>query len=214
MPYAAYQHHPTIYDTCPTCGGPKTKGALVCRKCKHDKAPSWATCACGTRIRAAYQQCRPCYDKEREAVRPTCVDCGTPTKRYAHEYAAERCWPCEVRRRRDQPVHVCSVDGCEAVHMAKGFCRNHYRQEFQSRRRTRAGGQLIQWLKTMPCQICGYARMKSEAARLTPGGPYRPGNVMALCVRCHREVDADITPAVTPPTADEILEWAASKGLV
>lgn len=26
------------------------------------------------------------------------------------------------------PVRLCSVDGCEALHVARGMCRNHYRQ--------------------------------------------------------------------------------------
>lgn len=202
------------YVTCPKCGGVKTRLAELCRSCSYEsRVKSWTTCAdCGKRIRHPATRCLTCYDADRAAKTPTCVDCGKPTKQYAYDYHAQRCWPCEVKQRRNKPVRYCTLEGCGKVHASKGLCRSHYQATFQ-RRRTRPGGQLIQWLKTMPCQICGYSLMKSEAARLIPGGPYRPGNVMALCVRCHREVDAGITPAVTPPTSDEILAWAASKGL-
>jgi hypothetical protein len=207
MAYATYLLADRVYETCSRCGGPKTKGALFCKKCKTDTAAAaWGACrSCGGRIRAAYEQCRSCYDKERIALRPTCVDCGQSTKQYAYDHFAQRCWTCEVKRRRSLGVQSCTVEDCVRVHMARGLCRNHYNQQHQRNRITRAGGLLIQSLKEWPCQLCGYSMMKCEAARLVPGGPYRPGNVMALCVRCHREVDAGLTPPPTPPTVEEIM---------
>jgi hypothetical protein len=186
------------------CGHRVTmKGVKRCRPCRNEFYGPNHCRDCGAEINRANERCRACYDKAR-GQKPLCVDCGQPTKQYASEYFAQRCWPCENKRRRSQPVRICTVEGCERVHQAKGLCRNHYNQTLQRRRAPSGRTVLINWLKDLPCQLCGYSKMKSEAARLVPGGPYRPGNVMALCVRCHREVDAGLTPPPTPLTAEEI----------
>lgn len=206
MTYAVYAHHHTIYDTCLGCGGQKTKGALVCRNCKSDRAPSWSACkTCGTRIRAAYKMCRPCYDKSRMASRPLCQDCGQPTKQYASDYFAKRCWECEVKARRSKPVRHCEVEGCNQPHQARGMCRMHYQLELRKLKPRYGKTKIALALKKFPCQVCGYHRLPARIHRLIPGGPYRVPNIVALCSRCHDEIHAGLTPPPPAMTEDEIL---------
>lgn len=183
MAYAMYKAAATIYDACPLCGGTKTKGALACRKCKSDRAASFINCGgCGARIRANYSLCRACYEASRAAVRPLCVDCGKPTKQYAHEYYAQRCWDCEVKRRRGEGPGA--------------------REAGQGR-----GNILKRLLAKFPCQICGYDRMPSEIHRPIPrgkGGMYTAGNMVAVCPRCHTEIERGLTPCPAPMTEEQI----------
>ncbi len=200
-----------IYRICPGCQGIKSPQAQMCRKCLTARAErTWNTCpGCGKRIRQPATQCRECYDKEREAVRPLCIDCGQPTKRYAAEYAATRCWPCEVKHRRDHVVRLCSVEGCQNPHMAKGYCRHHYNSLVVGRKRRsygqgHRGNQLAGWLSEMPCQVCGYDRLHSTLHRIDPPLGYRPGNMVAVCRNCHAEIEHGLIPCPMPYSADEI----------
>ncbi len=209
MTYGTYAANPTMYDQCPECGGKKTKGALFCRACKHDKAPTWKHCVCGKRIRANSNQCKECYDKERQAVKPLCVDCGKPTKRYSYQYHALRCWPCEVQRRRNHPLRLCEVDGCQNPHQAKGYCHYHYVKFVQGRNRPNYGGghrgnQTAGLLSQLPCQACGYSKMKSELHRIEPKLGYRAGNMVAVCSRCHDEIERGLTPCPVPLAEEQI----------
>lgn len=210
MTYAIYTNAASIYDQCPKCGGTKTRGALACRKCKSDKAPSFARCAsCGVRIRAAYTRCRACYDKARLSAKPMCMDCGSPVKQYSRTLFAKRCWPCEIARRRIREWKMCSVEGCQNPHKAKGFCGHHYATLVAGRKRRtygagHRGNQTAGLLSQIPCQVCGYSRMKSELHRIDASLGYRSGNMVAVCSRCHDEIERGLTPCPTPLAEPEI----------
>lgn len=201
----------TNSPVCPSCGGKKSYDSKLCRKCQGAQGKSHKPCpGCGTRIQSAATQCRACYDKARaeKAAKYLCVDCGQPTKQYASTRYAERCWPCEMQRRRERPKRPCSVDGCPRPHRAKGFCAVHYVQSYRPRPTGHfRGNRLRNILAYWPCQMCGYSDMPSDIHRLHPGsegGKYTPGNMVALCVRCHREVHRGMKPAPPAPTEEEI----------
>lgn len=218
MPRKAYASYAADHDyaPCPQCGGMKTRYAELCRSCSYEtRTKSWGQCSdCSKRIRLPAIRCIACYDRNREATKPLCVDCGKPTKQYAHAYHAERCWPCDVIRRRSQPKRPCSINGCQRPHAAKGFCQNHYSAQYQPRPRgALRGGRAKLLLATWPCQLCGYSRMNSDVHRITPGsegGRYTVGNMVSLCVRCHREVHRGLATAPIPPSEEEIRSYQPS----
>lgn len=204
------------YVSCPKCGGMKTRNAELCRSCSYEsRVKSWTACSeCGKRIRQPATRCIACYDAGRAAKTPICVDCGKPTKQYAHDYYAQRCWSCEVLRRQSQPKRTCSMSGCQEIHSGKGLCRNHYSAQYKPRPRgALRGGRAKILLADWPCQICGYSRMKSDVHRILPGaegGRYTVGNMVALCVRCHREVHRGLTATPNPPSDEEIRSFHPS----
>jgi hypothetical protein len=53
-------------------------------------------------------------------------------------------------------------------------------------------------VKAQPCLVCGYSRMPSEPHRIVAGGPYKPGNLVPVCARCHDEIERGITPCPPP----------------
>lgn len=194
---------------CPQCGGKKYYSSKLCRPCKDKQATYWHPCPdCGKTIQQGSTRCLDCYNTARQHRQPNCVDCGNPTKRYAATRAAKRCWACEMQRRRDRPKKPCSVDGCPRPHQAKGFCMVHYVQSYRPRPTGQfRGNRLRKILAFWPCQLCGYAGMPSDIHRLFPGaqgGLYTPGNMVALCVRCHREVHRGISHPPVAPTEEEI----------
>lgn len=183
------------------------KGVRQCRPCRT--ASLFHGCIdCGKKVHQARQRCEACYRTFCESKKPKCVDCGQPTKQYASEYFAERCWDCEVKRRRSTPERKCSVEGCGRKHTALGLCRSHYFIQHQQRQLgNHRGGALSRMLALWPCQLCGYSKMKSNIHRLVPGsqgGKYHAGNMVALCVRCHAEVHRGLTLPPQPPTEIEI----------
>lgn len=201
----------TNSPVCPTCGGKKSYDSKQCRGCQAADGRSHKPCpSCGKRIQSAATQCRECYDRGRteKAAQYLCADCRKPTKQYASTRFAERCWPCEMKRRRVLPKKSCSVNGCPRPHRAKGFCSAHYQRSYRPRPTGQfRGNRLKNILAYWPCQICGYDRMPSDIHRLTPGaegGTYIPGNIVALCVRCHREVHRGVTLPPAAPTEEEI----------
>jgi hypothetical protein len=168
---------------CPSCGGRKTHIAKLCRPCQGAQAKSFHPCpGCGKRIQRAAAQCRECYDKTRELKRYYCEDCGLPTKQYASTRYAKRCRPCHLLTQKAQG---------RQTRMTKGF------QTWGAKR----------VLAIWPCQLCGYSRMVSDVHRLvfgSQGGRYVIGNMVALCVRCHREVHRGLSEAPPAPTEEEI----------
>lgn|SRR3990167_7522679 len=167
-------------NPCPQCGNPKRKVADLCSNCNLDR-----------RKRAAEHPSKPCQD------------CGAPLG--DHGNRAARCWKCWMKVRRSQPVKACSVEGCKRPHKAKGYCIKHYQGRIAGKK-ARHGATGINSLfhsfaKLQPCQLCGYDKMPSHAHRLlagSEGGTYVPGNVSALCARCHDEVHRGITAAPAP----------------
>lgn len=196
--------------TCPRCGGKKSYDAMRCRACQGAEGKSHKPCPnCGTRIQRAATQCRSCYDKTRELKRYYCADCGQPTKQYASTRYAERCRACNTRYRRSLVPKACSVEGCPRPHQAKGLCPVHYAQAHQRRPKGLFRHSLPKtYLASWPCQLCGYDRVKSDVHRLHPGkdgGTYVPGNMVALCKRCHYEVHQGVTLPPPAPTEEEIV---------
>lgn len=197
---------------CPSCGGKKSYDSKLCRKCQGAQGKSRKPCpGCGTRIQSAATQCRACYDKARaeKAAKYLCADCGQPTKQYASTRYAERCMDCyRIYQAANRIQRPCSVDGCPRPHRAKGLCQVHYTKQYRPRPRGFfRGNRLKVILAYWPCQICGYSGMPSDIHRLIPGaegGTYDVGNIVALCVRCHREVHRGLTPPPAAPTEEEI----------
>lgn len=190
---------------CPSCGGRKTYSAKLCRSCQASEGRSFHPCIdCQARIQSSATRCRECYDKQRDLKRYYCADCGKPTKQYASTRYAERCRECDTKHRRYRDKKPCSVDGCLRIHQAKGFCMVHYQATYRKQSRGKGIGAIPRKLLALwPCQICGYARLSSAIHRLNPGakgGAYVPGNMVALCANCHREVHAGVT---APPEAPD-----------
>src|SRR3990167_6436681 len=151
---------------------------------------------CGKGILPEYTRCFDCQRKGPNAR--FCLDCGTRLSHASHKETT-RCWPCWTKARNPYGP-ICTTDGCDQQHFAKGLCNGHYMTMRARSKRTGHGRYFLKWVALQPCQLCNYARLPSEVARIIPGsqgGKYERGNVMALCARCHREVDAGITTA--PP---------------
>jgi len=204
--YGSFEsHHPK--QVCPDCGGQMTHGSKRCRKCWAKQAPfAWKPClTCDEKIRGASTRCRSCYDTDRIAARRYCAgECGAVLP----DYGPKRCWDCELKRRKERPERRCSVEGCLKKNDARGLCSSHYQQQYRPRRRgEHRGNTAKQLLSRWPCQLCCYDRLPCDVHRLIPGpqgGTYRPPNIVALCVRCHREVHRGIAVAPEPPTEADI----------
>lgn len=144
------------------------------------------------------ERCWSCY----VAQRPTkfCADCGERTSHRSKQ--ANRCLPCHrAWKRSTAGQRLCSVGRCGNVHKAKGLCAQHYAKKQRKESFRRAPGartRAKRWVKSQPCQMCGYSRLPSQAHRPQAGGPYAFGNMTALCANCHGEVHAGLTPCPEP----------------
>lgn len=203
--YGSFEsHHPK--DQCPDCGGKMTRGSVRCRACWAKLNPrGQKPCAdCGTLCRGV--RCLPCLKAMREQALPTCQDCGKTVARSTGRGAAKRCWNCDLKRRGTKPRRVCSVDGCERQHSARGLCRSHYQQAHTA---VKGGSRITKnLLRRHPCQVCGYNRAHSDVHRLVSGvkgGRYVPGNMVAVCANCHREVHRGLIAPPEPLTEEQIL---------
>lgn len=198
----------TRSPVCPSCGGQKTYESKLCRACQGAALLTHHPCVdCGASIQRAATRCLACYTATRQANRPTCLGCGKVMRGYGGE-TPERCRPCNTQYRRSLPATPCSVDGCVRRYSAKGFCAVHYVKEFRPRRDVYRGSMAKGYLAAWPCQICGYNRMHSDIHRLVSGkdgGAYSPGNMVALCPRCHREVHRGLADSPLAPSEEEII---------
>ncbi len=152
---------------------------------------------CGKGILPEYTHCLDCRRKGPNAR--FCMDCGVRISHTSHK-EGKRCWACWCKARNTYGP-ICTKDRCGRPHFAKGLCHVHYLSERDKVRRIGKGRQFKKWVALQPCQICGYSLLPSDAARIIPGsegGKYEQGNIMALCPRCHREVDAGLTNAPSP----------------
>ncbi len=154
---------------------------------------------CGKGILPEYERCQSCHRASLNTR--VCIVCGVPISHRAH-VGAKHCWACWSASRKEKAVKRCSVAGCEKPHVAKGMCRTHYRTVWRRRNPVKDTNQSARnWTASQPCQLCGYAKMRSHVHRLIPGsqgGQYVDGNMVALCSRCHDEVHAGITKPPKP----------------
>jgi hypothetical protein len=219
LAYATYQAAASMYEVCSSCNGSKTKGALLCRKCKHDKKAAERTCVdCGTAVIGMATRCMSCYlrmHSEKAYQPPICMDCGQQTKSRSQSDVPKRCWPCSIAEKRRKSLYEraeCSIEGCLRQVQAKHLCRQHYQQTIRKPRLgTHRSGSFSRLIAFWPCQVCGYDRLHSHVHRVVhgaQGGQYLPGNIVAVCARCHEEIHRGITPPPVPPTAEEILAKA------
>ena len=160
---------------------------------------------CGNLCDRRSKRCQDCAKQARKVnavgQHDRCMDCGTLTGDNAHR--AKRCWECWLKVKRSRPKRLCSVPSCSKVHRAKGFCSDHYAGTRMARDTNT--GEPLPWNRSarafaasLPCQVCGYNRMRSHIHRLERLKGYTWGNVMALCARCHDEIHSGLTP---PPPA-------------
>lgn len=202
-------HANAASTVCPSCGGRMTQYSKICRPCKKAQSVYWHPCpGCGKTIQASSKQCLDCYKQGRTKKVYTCVDCGAETSRPSSKSHYERCGDCARKRQKPEDRGTCVADGCQQPHASRGFCLGHFRSVYGKPRTGTRNTNLKKILALWPCQICGYDRMKSAVHRLHPGangGEYVPGNMVALCARCHREVHEGITLPPSAPTEAEIL---------
>src|SRR3990167_3202749 len=185
---------------CQTCGKelPRyNRKTRQCRECWKLRGPTVRrSCQrCGklisTKSRPDTKICRNC----RSHPRPHCSDCGKLLARSPRD--TKRCWSCWTKYRRQGYDPICMREDCNRVTFAKGLCEMHYRVD----RRHGHGRVARKWIASHPCQLCNYAVLPSEVARIIPGsngGKYELGNMVALCARCHREVEMGLTPCPPP----------------
>lgn len=176
-------------NPCPSCSKPKRKAADLCAPCR-------------TALRRSHAKGR------RGAA---CIDCGNAIADKGG--LAQRCWPCHMQHRRNQPRKPCSISGCPNPHRAKGFCASHYAGTRMARDTNT--GQPLPWNRPvraiaaqLPCQVCGYDKMRSHIHRLTRAEGYVWGNVIAVCARCHDEIHYGLTAA--PPVLMGVTPFTSS----
>ncbi len=192
---------------CPLCGGVKSYQAEMCRTCRFRVLPTCSSC--GKRVKSGTQMCLACR-RAKEPLR--CIDCGTDLNPKARYRDTQRCQACWLKSLHTKPVRLCSVEGCNQPHRARGYCKTHYAKFFQLPRQLSYGtghrnNQMAGRLQYQPCQVCGYERMKSELHRVNPPLGYRAGNMVAVCARCHDEIERGLTPCPSPFTEDQILHF-------
>lgn len=161
-----------------------TNSTRICAQCGAAKPNYYA------------KQCRDCWLKTKGEPN-RCQDCG---KVLRNGRSDNRCWTCfRAWQIATRPLTVCTVDGCDKPFYAKGKCRSHYvvnrRKAFYNLSVDRKAHVLV---KQEPCAVCGYDRMPSEVHRIVPGGPYEVGNMVAVCSRCHDEIERGLTPCPPP----------------
>ena len=187
---------------CNTCGKELNRytKATLCRECweHRGKQPPRICVTCGKSMHhyhnPLFDRCKACRSSD---PAPTCVDCGKDLPRGS---VSPRCWACHTeRRQRVASQKTCSIEGCTNKHMAKGLCAVHY--EWLRGTKSRQGKYIDPpgrvWVTMQPCQVCGYNRMRSEPHRIIAQGKYEIGNMVAVCSRCHDEIDRGLTPC--PP---------------
>lgn len=141
--------------------------------------------------------CRACITKaaEERIAGLKCEVCETPIS----GNGATRCRPCYAKERSfAAEQRVCAICGKKAK--AKDLCGTHYRLMVRKDERRRQWGPREQ-IKTMPCAVCGYDRMRSHVHRKTPGsqgGKYELGNMVPVCSRCHNEIHSGLIPCPEP----------------
>lgn len=192
---------------CPSCGGRKTYDSARCRACQGKESKSHHPCEdCGVIVQRGSKRCSACYAATIGATRIRCIDCNAPLSRGR---LTKRCRACNTEYRRSLPRPICSEDGCPREAKARGMCAPHYVKFVRKRPTKEFRGSLLKThLSHWPCQLCGYRRMRSDIHRLTPGkdgGTYTPGNMVALCARCHREVHRGLSIPPVAPTREEIV---------
>lgn len=185
---------------CPECGQPmQNRYAKTCRACyEASRSAQRLRCTgCGKAFdhpsRIVTGLCSDCRNAQSQHGMHPCADCGQPATR-------ERCWDCHLKQLALRHK-LCAFGGCPRLAVARGLCMNHYQQAYQKARRNRqhVGGSLRAEVRRSPCQLCGFAQLRSHAHRLNEGangGKYEWGNVVALCSRCHDMVHAGL---VQPP---------------
>ena len=175
-------------------------GVKTCQQCRH--ARGYHPCAvCGEPVKKRYRACRKCYDNARNKPRRQCAGCNKPVLEPVNQW----CRPCYEQHRRDRPPRLCTRDGCNRKHTAKGLCNTHYILTYaKNRNGTSPNTRLKYRLGNWPCQVCGYGKMRSHVHRIIPKGIYHPPNIVAVCVRCHAEIHRGLTPCPEPPTEDQI----------
>lgn len=169
------------------------------RAYRQAKQPGAQRCQrCGNPIsRFSRPETKTCWNCR--AVMPrACQDCGVLLTHRRKE--VKRCWDCWSKFRNPYGL-TCTHPGCVRTHFAKGLCAMHYLSQRDKTHRIGRGRTAKAWIATHPCQVCGYDRLPSEVARVTPGstgGKYEIGNMIALCALHHRELDAGLRE---PPPA-------------
>lgn len=200
---------------CRTCGKQLPlygKATLQCRECwkNRGRQPVRVCISCGKPMN---RYTNPLLDRCKECRAPqpkVCVDCGKLLTRHSQ---SPRCWDCHTERRQVVASQkVCTIEGCTNKHMAKGLCAIHYERMRVTKSR---GGKHIDsvsriWVAQQPCQLCGYARMRSHVHRVIAQGDYVLGNMIALCARCHDEVHRGLTPCPEPLGVTQLVPSALS----
>ena len=197
---------------CYTCAGlARRKLPHVCRSCGTATAPGFDRCrACYGRARinpAASMICPKCSGKKSRysatcltcrnlgrVVIKICSDCGANLPKQSR---SGRCMKCAMAQRtirmhgRPAP-ESCTVVGCTRPFFALGVCHQHY----INLRRAGNLRSIANRVRALPCGLCGYHKLPSNAHRLDGLVGYIYGNMVPLCLNCHREVHAGIA---TPP---------------
>lgn len=188
---------------CKTCRGPLDPHtrAIQCRACwKARGAQPLRFCASCSKPLTRYtspeiDKCRTC----RIAPPRACVDCGKPLS--MRNVKSPRCWECHTERRQGSAAQKsCTIERCTNKHVAKGLCAIHYERMrlTKSRKGKHIDTRSRVWVAQQPCQICGYARLRSHVHRPIAQGDYVVGNMVALCSRCHNEVHFGLIPCPAP----------------
>jgi hypothetical protein len=174
---------------------------------------------CGGAVRTKHSvRCRACWMKRHMAKtsRPTCQVCGKQISwvagRRTERHIPKRCRDCYIKELKANPPRLrtvgCSVEGCPNKHKAHGLCRTHYNLAQFRGRRPWTG--VKRYVATLPCCICGYAKMRSHVHRLGHVGGYDWGRVIPVCQRCHDEIISKITPE-PPAGIPKPAEWTEPK---
>ena len=192
-----------LIRTCTLCGGSTSPGFDRCRSCyqaaRRDDPNNTICPNCGGSKSRVGNICQQCSITKRKKIQVTC-QCGTLlplTNR------SGRCWNCAIKARNirvyGEHSSVCGVEGCEEPFFALGMCYAHYRSI------KRAGKQrsIAEKVRKLPCGVCGYSKLPSNAHRLDGHVGYIFGNMVPLCLNCHREVHKGM---IQPPDPYKIFD--------